>query len=63
MIKMIILLFILTTQLFSFDSGKFKAKQKGDYIYAKFLLKHPMITYFQAIKTTGDKKMLNLLLR
>lgn len=50
-----ILLFLLITQLFSIDQTRIKAKQVGNVIQAKTIIKNPMINIYQAKLRTGDK--------
>lgn len=55
MVKHLILLFLLITQIFSFDQTRIKAKQIGNVIQAKTIIKTPMINIYQAKLRTGDE--------
>ncbi len=55
MIKLLLLLFLLSTHVFALSNIKIKAKQTNDIVKVKCLIKHPIINPHQAEVFTGDK--------
>ena len=55
MIKTLLLLLLLSTQIFSQGNIKIKAKQTNNIVKVKCLIKHPMINPRIAEARTGDK--------
>ena len=55
MIKTLLLLLLLSTQIFALDHIKIKAKQTNDLVKVKCLIPHPMINPRIAEVRTGDK--------
>ncbi len=61
MIKILLLLFLLSTQIFALDHIKIKAKQTNDIVKVKCLIPHPMINPRLAEVYTGKKENIHFI--